>query len=97
MAPRRVGARVTRVTVDGNEAAASVAYRLSEVLLRSTDHAVSPMGERPTSGRAAAAEPWGAVPGVVEMQSEAARPGAMHGALQGGALATTFTPARACC
>jgi pyruvate-ferredoxin/flavodoxin oxidoreductase len=81
-----------RVTVDGNEAAASVAFRLSEVCCIYPITPASPMAEL--------ADEWssrgqtnlfGAVPGVVEMQSEAGAAGAMHGALQGGALATTFT------
>jgi pyruvate-ferredoxin/flavodoxin oxidoreductase len=81
-----------RVTIDGNEAAVSVAYRLSEVCCIYPITPSSPMAEladewagqrRPTV--------WGSVPTVVEMQSEGGAAGALHGALQGGALATTFT------
>jgi pyruvate-ferredoxin/flavodoxin oxidoreductase len=81
-----------RVTVDGNEAAASVAYRLSEVCC------IYPI--TPSSAMAELADEWssrgrrnvwGTVPSVVEMQSEGGAAGALHGALQNGALATTFT------
>jgi pyruvate-ferredoxin/flavodoxin oxidoreductase len=83
---------MTRATVDGNEAAASVAYRLNEVCCIYPITPSSPMAEladewssqhRPNI--------WGSVPAVVEMQSEGGAAGALHGALQGGALATTFT------
>ena len=81
-----------RATVDGNEAAASVAYRLSEVCCIYPITPSSPMAELAdewsSKGRA---NVWGTVPAVVEMQSEGGAAGALHGALQGGALATTFT------
>jgi pyruvate-ferredoxin/flavodoxin oxidoreductase len=81
-----------RVTVDGNEAAASVAYRLNEVCCIYPITPSSPMAELAdewsSQGRA---NVWGDVPAVVEMQSEGGAAGALHGALQGGALATTFT------
>jgi pyruvate-ferredoxin/flavodoxin oxidoreductase len=81
-----------RVTIDGNEAAASVAYRLSEVCCIYPITPSSPMAELAdewsSRGRM---NLWGAVPGVVEMQSEAGAAGALHGVLQGGALGTTFT------
>jgi pyruvate-ferredoxin/flavodoxin oxidoreductase len=79
-------------TVDGNDACANVAYQLSDVI------AIYPI--TPSSGMAEAADAWsaakrqnlwGAVPTVVEMQSEGGAAGAVHGALQGGGLATTFT------
>jgi len=80
------------VCVDGNEAAARVAHRLSEVIAIYPITPASPMGELAdawsTQGRTNA---WGVVPEVVEMQSEAGAAGALHGALQRGALATTFT------
>src|SRR5215813_13176578 len=81
-----------RITVDGNEAAASVAYRASETIAIFPITPSSPMaelcdewanGKRPNL--------WGAIPEVAEMQSEGGAAGAVHGALQGGALATTFT------
>jgi pyruvate-ferredoxin/flavodoxin oxidoreductase len=80
------------VTVDGNEAAASVAYRLNEVI------AIYPITPSSTMGELADAwsaegrpNVWGDVPDVVEMQSEGGAAGAVHGALQAGALTTTFT------
>ncbi len=78
--------------VDGNEAAARVAYALSEVIALYPITPASPMGEH-SDDWAAAGRPnlWGMVPDVVEMQSEAGAAGALHGALQKGALATTFT------
>ena len=81
-----------RATVDGNEAAASVAYRLSEVCCIYPITPSSPMAELADEW-ASQGMPnvWGTVPVVVEMQSEGGAAGALHGALQGGALATTFT------
>ncbi|MGD0704229.1 MAG: pyruvate:ferredoxin (flavodoxin) oxidoreductase [Trebonia sp.] len=83
---------MTRVTIDGNEAAASVAYRLNEVCCIYPITPSSPMAELAdewsSQGRP---NVWGSVPAVVEMQSEGGAAGALHGALQGGALATTFT------
>ncbi len=89
--PAPVPGRPVR-TLDGNEAAASVAYRASEVALIYPITPSSPMGELADEW-AAHGRPnvWGRVPEVVEMQSEGGAAGAMHGALQGGALATTFT------
>ena len=83
---------MVKVTVDGNEAAASVAYRLSEVVAIYPITPASPMGEI-SDEWSAAGRPnlWGSVPDVIEMQSEAGAAGTLHGALQGGALATTFT------
>jgi pyruvate-ferredoxin/flavodoxin oxidoreductase len=81
-----------RATVDGNEAAASVAYRLNEVCCIYPITPSSPMAELAdewsSRGRP---NVWGTVPAVIEMQSEGGAAGALHGALQGGALATTFT------
>ena len=78
--------------LDGNEAAARVAYALSEVISIYPITPASPMAEH-CDDWAAAARPnlWGKVPDVVEMQSEAGAAGALHGALQKGALGTTFT------
>ncbi len=80
------------VCLDGNEAAARVAYALSEVISIYPITPASPMAEH-ADDWAAAGRPnlWGSVPDVVEMQSEAGAAGALHGALQKGALATTFT------
>ncbi len=83
---------MTRATVDGNEAAASVAYRLNEVCCIYPITPSSPMAELAdewsSQGRP---NVWGTVPSVVEMQSEGGAAGALHGSLQSGALATTFT------
>ncbi len=78
--------------LDGNEAAAQVAYALSEVIAIYPITPASPMAEH-CDDWAAAGRPnfWGKVPDVVEMQSEAGAAGALHGALQNGALGTTFT------
>src|SRR5688500_19698739 len=78
--------------VDGNEAAARVAYAAAEVIALYPITPASPMAEH-ADDWAAAGRPnlWGVVPDVVEMQSEAGAAGALHGALQKGALATTFT------
>jgi len=81
-----------QLTIDGNEAAAQVAYQLSEVIAIYPITPSSPMGEwsdqwssekRPNL--------WGTVPTVIEMQSEGGAAGALHGSLQAGALSTTFT------
>jgi pyruvate-ferredoxin/flavodoxin oxidoreductase len=78
--------------VDGNEAVASVAYRASEVIAIYPITPSSPMGEL-SDEWAAQEKPnlWGAVPDVIEMQSEGGAAGAIHGAVQAGALGTTFT------
>ncbi len=81
-----------RATIDGNEAAVDVAYRLTELC------AIYPI--TPSSTMAELADEWaslgrtnvwGSIPTVMEMQSEGGAAGAMHGALQGGALSTTYT------
>ena len=78
--------------LDANEAVARVAYALSEVI------AVYPITPATSMGEAADAwaaqgrlNLWGAVPDVIEMQSEAGAAGTLHGATSAGALATTFT------
>jgi pyruvate-ferredoxin/flavodoxin oxidoreductase len=81
-----------RLVVDGNEAAARVAHKLAEVIAIYPITPASPMGELADAWSAAGGRNlWGQVPEIVEMQSEAGAAGAVHGALQGGALATTFT------
>ena len=79
-------------TLDANEAVADVAYRLSEIIAIYPITPASPMAEY-ADGWSADARPnlWGGVPTVVEMQSEGGGGGRVHGALQAGALATTFT------
>ena len=80
------------VTVDGNEAAASVAYRLNEVIAIYPITPSSTMGELADEWATRGNQNvWGSVPQVVEMQSEGGAAGAVHGALQAGALTTTFT------
>jgi pyruvate-ferredoxin/flavodoxin oxidoreductase len=78
--------------VDGNEAAARVAHRLSEVIAIYPITPATPMGELADTWSAASRPNlWGQVPQVVELQSEAGAAGTLHGALLKGALATTFT------
>src|ERR1051326_2062538 len=81
-----------KITTDANEVVAQVAYQLSEVI------AIYPITPSSTMGEwadqwAAENRPnlWGSVPSVTEMQSEGGAAGALHGALQTGSLATTFT------
>ena len=83
---------MSRIIIDGNEAAASASYRLNELC------SIYPI--TPSSTMAELADEWsakgqpnvyGTVPTVIEMQSEGGAAGALHGALQGGALSTTFT------
>ncbi|HXE42659.1 MAG TPA: hypothetical protein VN516_06505, partial [Candidatus Baltobacteraceae bacterium] len=81
-----------KVTLDGNEAAAYVAYRLNETM------AIYPITPSSTIAEWCdqwAAEGkrnlWGTIPSIVEMQSEGGAAGAIHGMLQTGSLATTFT------
>jgi pyruvate-ferredoxin/flavodoxin oxidoreductase len=77
---------------DGNEAAASVAYRFSEVVAIYPITPSSPMAEFADQwSEEGKLNIWGSVPQVAELQSEGGAAGAMHGALQGGAFATTFT------
>jgi pyruvate-ferredoxin/flavodoxin oxidoreductase len=80
------------VTLDGNEAAASVAHRVSEVIAIYPITPSSTMGELADEWSSAGrVNLWGNIPKVVEMQSEGGAAGAVHGALQTGALSTTFT------
>jgi pyruvate-ferredoxin/flavodoxin oxidoreductase len=80
------------MTLDGNEAVARVAYKLNEVIAIYPITPSSPMGEWADEWAAAGkANLWGTVPQVIEMQSEGGAAGAIHGALQAGSLATTFT------
>ena len=81
-----------QVMLDGNEAVASVAHRVSEVIAIYPITPSSPMGEFADQwSNEGKRNLWGNIPDVVEMQSEAGAAGAVHGALQVGALATTFT------
>ncbi len=79
-------------TIDGNEAAALVSHKLSEVIAIYPITPSSPMGEFADQYSAQGkTNIWGSVPLVVEMQAEGGAAGAVHGALQAGALTTTFT------
>ena len=81
-----------KVTIDGNEAAAYVAHQTNEVIAIYPITPSSNMGEWADQWSAEQkTNIWGTVPTVVEMQSEGGAAGALHGALQAGALATTFT------
>ncbi len=85
-------AKIRYRTIDANEAVASVAYRLSEVIAIYPITPSSPMGEWADDWAARRMQNlWGTVPSVVELQSEGGASGTIHGALQTGALATTFT------
>ena len=79
-------------TLDANEAVARVAYALNEVIAIYPITPATPMGEWSDAwSEANRKNLWGTVPTVIEMQSEGGAAGVIHGALQTGALATTFT------
>ena len=81
-----------RVTIDGNEAAAYVAYKTNEVIAIYPITPSSPMGESADAWSAADEKNiWGMRPLVREMQSEGGAAGVVHGSLQTGSLTTTFT------
>jgi pyruvate-ferredoxin/flavodoxin oxidoreductase len=78
--------------IDGNEAVAAVAHKINEVIAIYPITPSSPMGEHADAWSAAGkTNIWGTVPDVMEMQAEGGAAGAVHGALQAGALTTTFT------
>ena len=80
------------VTIDGNEATAYVAYRVNEVCAIYPITPSSPMAEHADEWSVKGIKNiWGNSPEVIEMQSEGGAAGAVHGALQTGALTTTFT------
>ena len=80
------------VCIDGNEAAARVAYALSETVAISPITPASPMGEHADAWAAKGQEnAWGVVPSVSQLQSEAGAAAALHGAIQAGSLGVTFT------
>jgi pyruvate-ferredoxin/flavodoxin oxidoreductase len=81
-----------KVTIDGNEAAAYVAHQINEVIAIYPITPSSNMGEWADQWSAEGkTNIWGTIPLVIEMQSEGGAAGALHGALQAGSLATTFT------
>jgi pyruvate-ferredoxin/flavodoxin oxidoreductase len=83
---------MTFTTIDANEAVAKIAYKASEVIAIYPITPSSAMGEWADEWAAGSKQNlWGSVPQVIEMQSEGGAAGAIHGALQTGALATTFT------
>lgn len=80
------------LTIDGNQAAAMVAHKLNEVIAIYPITPSSPMGEWADEWSSRGQlNLWGTVPHVIEMQSEAGAAGTIHGALQAGTMATTFT------
>jgi pyruvate-ferredoxin/flavodoxin oxidoreductase len=80
------------ITIDGNEAAARIAHKINEVIAIYPITPSSPMGELSDDWSSGGLKNlWGKIPDVIEMQSEAGAAGAVHGALQAGALTTTFT------
>ncbi len=82
----------SQVTLDGNEAVAYVAYHVSEIAAIYPITPSSPMGESSDAWSSIGEKNiWGTIPNVIEMQSEGGAAGALHGALQAGALGTTFT------
>ncbi len=82
----------SRVTIDGNEAAAYVAHKVNEVIAIYPITPSSNMGELADDYSSQGQRNiWGTIPSVVEMQSEGGAAGAVHGSLQTGALTTTFT------
>src|SRR5271169_5583946 len=90
----RAGGKMSRnkVTLDGNEAVAHVAYHVSEVAAIYPITPSSPMGESSDAWASVGEKNiWGTVPKVIEMQSEGGAAGALHGALQAGAVGTSFT------
>ncbi|KAG1682885.1 putative pyruvate-flavodoxin oxidoreductase [Nymphon striatum] len=81
-----------KTTIDGNEAAAYIAHKTNEVIAIYPITPASPMGELSDEWSSRNQKNlWGTVPEVIEMQSEAGAAGTVHGALQTGALTTTFT------
>ncbi|HTJ00151.1 MAG TPA: pyruvate:ferredoxin (flavodoxin) oxidoreductase [Dongiaceae bacterium] len=79
-------------TIDGNEAAAYVAYRLNEVMAIYPITPSSPIAEWCDQWAAEGKRNlWNTIPGIVEMQSEGGAVGAVHGMLQTGSVSTTFT------
>ena len=79
-------------TLDANEAVAHIAYGLNEVIAIYPITPASPMGEWADAWSASGIKNlWATVPSVIEMQSESGAAGAIHGALQTGALGCTFT------
>jgi len=84
--------QIKTVTIDGNQAAATVAHLTNEVIAIYPITPASPMGEWADEWSSRQQKNlWNTVPDIIEMQSEAGAAGAIHGALQAGSLTTTFT------
>ena len=84
--------RIKMISIDGNEAVAYIAYRVNEVCAIYPITPASPMAEHTDEWSTAGIKNiWGNIPDVIEMQSEGGAAGVVHGALQTGALVTTFT------
>ena len=82
----------TKLTLDGNEAVAHVAYRLNEVMAIYPITPSSPMAEWCDQWASEGKRNlWGTIPGIIALQSEGGAVGAVHGMLQTGSIATTFT------
>ena len=97
LAGRAGAARAETAYLDGNEAVARVAHALSEAIAIYPITPATPMGEHADAWSATGRRNlWGAVPEVVEMQSEGGAAGTLHGLLQSGTLATPSRPRRAC-
>jgi pyruvate-ferredoxin/flavodoxin oxidoreductase len=91
LGPSRI-AKTGYKMLDANEAVARIAYALNEVIAIYPITPASPMGEWADAWSATGVKNlWGTVPSVIEMQSEGGAAGVIHGALQTGALSTTFT------
>ena len=87
-----MGAEGKFITCDGNEAAAEIAFKTNEVVAIYPITPASPMGEWSDAWAAMGKKNLdGIVPKVIELQSEGGAAGTVHGALQAGALSTTFT------
>lgn len=81
-----------KTTLDGNQAAAYIAHKTNEVIAIYPITPASPMGELSDEWSAQGKKNiWGGIPEIIEMQSEAGAAGTVHGAVQAGALTTTFT------
>ncbi|MCK5456700.1 MAG: hypothetical protein KAI45_06190, partial [Melioribacteraceae bacterium] len=81
-----------KIMIDGNDAAAHIAYKLSEIIAIYPITPSSGMGELSDEWAAKGKQNiWDTIPSVTEMQSEGGAAGAVHGALQVGSLTTTFT------
>jgi len=84
--------KTPQATMDGNEAAAHIAHLCNEVIAIYPITPASPMGEWADAWSSQGqTNIWGSIPEIIEMQSEAGAAGAIHGALQAGAITTTFT------